>query len=178
MKKLLILMLLGLTGMTALGAERAVPELDRVAAALQPVMATLAPAPEVKTDGASTLTVSYQTQTFKIHGASMAGEFAKEAHDETGPTFKGFVLSVSTQPKGQINQGMTPQILRRPYWQTYLQVTPVAGSDKQLFWGLSYGSRTDPALLARIRQAVESLKDAPNPAASAVTPGKPGEPQR
>ena len=87
----------------------------------------------------------------------MTGEFSREAHDEIGPTFKGFVLFVDVQPKGEVNQAETPQTLRRPYWETYIQVTPVAGSDKQLYWGLSYGSQTDTNLLAQIRQAIEKI---------------------
>jgi hypothetical protein len=177
MKKRLLLIVLGMAGIVAIGADYQDPELMRVVVALTPSMATLSPIPEVKTNGQSSLTISYRAQTFKIHGSSMTGEFSKEAHDEIGPTFKGFVLFIHVQPKGQFNQACTPHTLQRPYWRTYIQVTPVAGSDKQLYWGLSYGSRADTNLLAQLRQAIEELKDKPNQAAEVATP-KDDEPGR
>jgi len=160
--------ILGMAALVASGADRLASELDQVVVALQPAIATLSPSPDIKTNGPAALTVSYRAQTFKIHGASMTGEFAKEAHDEIGPTFKGFVLFVDVQPKGEVNQAGTPQTLREPYWQTYLQVTPLAGSDKQLYWGLSYGSRTDTNLLAHIRGTIEGMKDKANRASDAT----------
>jgi len=163
MKYTLIVAMLAV-GALAFAGDVSAPELGKVAAAMQPITATLSPAPEVKTNEASSLTVSYRTQTFKIHGGSMTGAFSKDAHDEVGPTFKGFVLFVAVQKRGEANQAVTPQTLRRPYWETYIQVTPLAGSDKQLYWGLSYGSRTDTNLLAQIRQAIEQLREEPNPA--------------
>ena len=161
MRKHLILMAFVMSCLACSGADALAPELEKVMAGLRSVTAVLSPAPEIRTNEASSLTVSYKTQIFKIHGGSMSGEFAREAHDEQGPTAQGFMLTVSVQQKGEINQGVVPQTLRAPYWQTYLQVTPVAGSDKQLFWGLSFGMRTDAKLLAQIREAVEGLKDNP-----------------
>ena len=163
MKHSLILAMLAV-GCAAFADDSQAPELGQVVAALQPITAALSPAAEVKATGPSSVTISYRTQTFKIHGGSMSGEFAKEAHDEVGPTSKGFVFSVDVQKKGEVNQAATPQTLRRPYWETYIQVTPVSGSDRQLYWGLSYGSRTDTNLLAQIRQAIEHMKEDPNTA--------------
>ncbi len=162
MKIKLLLMNLGMAGFLAVAADAPAQELARVIEELQPVLSTLSPSPKVTTNSQSSLAVSYQTQTFKIHSGSMTGEFSKEAHDEIGPTYKGFVLFVDVQPEGEVNQAVTPQTLRRPYWQTYIQVTPVAGSDKQLYWGLSFGSRTDTNLLSQIRQAIEGMKEKPN----------------
>lgn len=162
MKQELIVIMLAF-GVLACAGETPAPELRRVVAAIQPVTATLSPVTEVTTNSTTSVTISHLTQTFKIHGSSMTGEFSKEAHDQVGPTFKGFSLFVQVQEKGETNQAVTPQTLRRPYWLTYLQVTPVASSDKQLFWGLSYGSRTDTNLLAKIRHAVESMGEEPDP---------------
>lgn len=89
----------------------------------------------------------------------MAGEISKEAHDELGPTFKGFVLKIRNQQRGEINQAVTPQTLHRPYWRTYLEVTPVKGTEEQLYWGLSYGSRTDTNLIQKIMGTIEGMKE-------------------
>lgn len=109
------------------------------------------------TTNETTLTASFQTMTFKIHGRFMTGEIEKEARDDVGPKHTGFILTASLQPKGEINQACTPQTLQRPYWLTDLDVTPVAGSDRQLYWGLSYGTRTDTNTLAHLRAAVRDL---------------------
>ena len=159
MNRQLITALVTFSGTIAFASESPDAALVRLAQRLAPVISVLVPAVEVKTNAPSTLAIVYRAQTYKIHGVSMTGEISKEAHDEVGPTFKGFVLSVQVQPKGEINQAATPQTLREPYWQTYLQLTPLAGSDKQLYWGLSFGSRTDTNLLARIRRKIEDLNE-------------------
>ena len=38
-----------------------------------------------------------------------------------------------------------------------LDVTPLASSDRQIYWALSYGSRTDEKLLNGVRQALRGL---------------------
>ena len=120
------------------------PDLKQVAIALRPVLEKL----DIKADisypsGTTSLVVSYRSQLYKIHGRSMNGEISPDAHDETGPSFKGFVLRVHLQDKGEVNQAVTPQTLQEPYWQTYLDVTPISGTQKQVYWALSFGSRTD-----------------------------------
>lgn len=133
--------------------------LKNVAVKLEPVLEKLSPKAEVTyPPGSASLVIGYRTQKFKIHGRSMTGEISKEAHDEVGPSFKGFVLKVRLQERGEINQGITPQTLKGPYWQTDIDVTPLKGSGKQAFWGLSYGSRMDPKLLDQIRKVLKGLE--------------------
>jgi len=149
-------------------------ELKRIGSVLQPVLAKLEPKPEIsQPSGTSTLLVTYKAQNYKIHGRSMSGEISPEAHDELGPTFKGFVLQVHLQEKGEINQAVTPQTLEGPYWKTDLDVAPLAGSQKQIYWALSYGRRTDTELLTKIRQSLRDLKDAePTAPGKAPTPAR------
>lgn len=128
------------------------PELGKVIQSLQPVFAELNPIPEIKySDDGKTVKVAYKTQVYKIHGSFMTGEISKEAHDETGPTYQGFILSVSLEKKETPHQAVIPQTIRYPYWKTDLRITTIARSDEQLYWYLSYGSRTDEALLKKIR---------------------------
>jgi hypothetical protein len=135
-------------------------ELKLVESALQPVLEKLNPKPEISyPSSSSTLLVSYKPQMYKIHGRSMDGEVSPNAHDELGPSFKGFVLKVHLQEKGDVNQAVTPQTLRAPYWQTDLDVTPLTGTQKQIFWGLSYGSRADTNLLTQVRKTLHELKN-------------------
>jgi hypothetical protein len=108
------------------------------------------PAAEARTDVADVLNVTYLSRTLKVHSSDMVGEFSAEAHAETGAAAQGFVLADHVQPKGQINQPSTPQNQTRPYWKSLLAVTPVTGTEKQPYWALSYGSRTDAEFLKKI----------------------------
>ena len=153
--------MLAIAGLAFAGDGTPDPDLERVVGAVRRTTAALTPPPQVRSTGPQSVTITYQTRGFKVHAASMTGEYAGEVHDETGPGAKGFMLGIDLQKRGEANQAVTPQTLRRPYWETYLQVTPLAGSDRQLFWGLSYGPRTDTNLLARIRQTMDSMKGTP-----------------
>ena len=136
-----------------------ISELKFVASALQPILEKLDPKAEINYPSSSpTLVIAYKSQMYKIHSRSMRGEVVPDAHDELGPSFKGFVLRVHLQDKGEVNQG-PPQTLREPYWQTDLDVTPLANTQKQIYWGLAYGVRTDTNLLAEIRKTLSGLKN-------------------
>ena len=131
-------------------------ELKLVASALQPVLQKLDPKPDLSYPSSSpTLLITYKSQMYKIHGRSMTGEVSPDAHDELGPSFRGFVLRVHLQEKGEANQAATPQSLREPYWRTDLDVTPLPGTQKQIYWSLSYGVRTDNDLLAQIKRTLQ-----------------------
>ena len=49
----------------------------------------------------------------------------------------------------------------RPYWNTYLDVTPITGTNKQVYWGLSYWGRTDQKVLSEIKEALWKLDKSP-----------------
>jgi hypothetical protein len=133
--------------------------LKQIANALRPVLEKLEPKADIAyLSSTASLVVGYRSQPYKIHGRSMTGEVSPDAHDEIGPSFKGFVLRVHLQGKGEINQAVTPQTIGEPYWQTYLNVTPIGGTRKQIYWALSYGSRTDATLLSQIRKALNGLE--------------------
>ncbi|MDA1138632.1 MAG: hypothetical protein O3B01_08620 [Planctomycetota bacterium] len=142
-------------------------DLKQVAIALRPVLEKIDLDADISyPSGTTTLVVSYRSQLYKIHGRSMTGEVSPDAHDETGPSFKGFVLRVHLQDQGEVNQADTPQTFQEPYWQTYLDVTPIGGTQKQIYWALSFGSRTDTKLLTKLRNALNDMKNAEQDAAS------------
>jgi hypothetical protein len=128
------------------------------------------------------LTVKYRTRTFMVHGGSKTGAFSEELREEEGPDLRGFLLRVHAQDKGTVNQAEVPQTIRRPYWHTDLDVTAVAGTDRQLYWALSYVAGTDRGLLKKIGEAIAGLGDAKKPRSVTVTPldattVKPHEPE-
>ena len=135
------------------------PALQQVEKRLQSALSSLSLPPTVEhADGGLTLLVRYRTQTFRVHSRSMTGEWSAEATDQTGPSYRGFILRVSLQRLGEVNQATTPQTLQEPYWRTYLDVTPVAGTSWQIYWSLSYGSRIDEPLLALLKKTLQDLE--------------------
>jgi hypothetical protein len=137
--------------------------LNAVIRTIQPTLDKLKPEAKVEyPENSRSVRVLYLPQSFKVHGRSMTGEIAAVAHDEIGPSFKGFVLTASLQRKGEANQAVIPQTLTDPYWRTNLDVTPLGKTDKQIFWRLSYGSRMDEKILAEIRDKLKSLNDLAN----------------
>jgi hypothetical protein len=140
--------------------EKLQPDMKLVSKALAPLLKNLDPKPvmEISNHG-HTINIQFRPQTFKIHGKSKSGEIAAEAHDEVGPSFKGFVLNIHLQPKGEINQAVTPQTVQRPYWLMDLEITELAKTDHQIYWALSYGSQTPKDVLKEIREKLSALAE-------------------
>lgn len=138
--------------------------LAQVRARLEPLLSRLEPAPVVEAPpGGQSLVVTYVPQTYKVHARSMTGQVATNVHDEVGPGFKGFVLRVQLQDKGEVNQACTPQTIQEPYWLTDLEVTPLGDTDQQLYWSLSYMRRTSTNVLEEIRKALKDLAAGADP---------------
>lgn len=133
-------------------------ELHAVAKALQPILETLGPKAKIEYRDKS-LFVTFLPQSFKIHGRAKSGRINEQAHDEIGPSYQGFVLKAHLQPRGEVNQAEVPQTIQEPYWLTGLDVTPIAETDKQVYWALLYGSQMDQKLLDKIRGKLKALKD-------------------
>jgi hypothetical protein len=141
-------------------SHQSYPILKRAEQTLRSALADIEPDLEVEYPTSSfSLIVNYKTQDFVIRPRSKTGAISEQTYNETGPSFRGFAMKCHLQPAGTINQAEIPQTIKEPYWQTDLNVTQVAGTDKQLYWALSYGSRTEKSLLTRIRKAMESLSN-------------------
>jgi hypothetical protein len=157
MRRCLLFVVLCSLGLTAAAQEPATV-LRKVEEQLKPILAQLTPPPVVEQPGQTqSLVVRYRPQKFMVHGHSMTGEWSANALERLGPSYTGFVLSVHLQPLGEVNQAVTPQTIQEPYWKTYLNVTPVAGTTNQIYWALSSGSRMDEKVLASLRTALEKL---------------------
>ena len=148
--------------------------LIRVEKQIKPILAGMAsnpPACVLNSDG-TYLTVSYETQKFMVHRSDMTGDWSSNAVEEVGPKRKGITLHVSVEPLGYPNQLWLPQTQHEPYWDTYVNVTPVSGTTNQLWWLLSYGSSAaDKGIVKRLQEAIESLN---GPDVASRIPGEPG----
>lgn len=105
----------------------------------------------------STMIVSYRPREFMVHRGTKIGKLSDEAFETTGPDYRGFILKVHIEELGTVHQAEVPQTVREPYWRTYLGMTVLGGANKQAYWTLSYGSKTDARLLKEIKQAMSEL---------------------
>jgi hypothetical protein len=140
-------------GQVHAGTAKPDPALEAAATALRALCKAHA---SFSTRGSQSLLVKYKTRKFMVHGMSMIGEHNQEAHEEEGPRYNGFLLSIHLQEAGTVMAAVVPQTIRRPYWQTDLDVV-VCGAGKQLYWALSYGASTGPAVLKQVRDALGGL---------------------
>ena len=148
-------------GTTNVNASTTNATLAIVAAALRPVLDRIDPKPAIefpKGDPQS-LEVFCLTQKYTIHEKFKSGRVGTNSYEEVGPSHGGFMLRIHVQPKGDVNQAVTPQTLKEPYWLTDLDVTPIAGADKQIYWALSYAGRSPTNVLSEIRAALKRLEE-------------------
>jgi hypothetical protein len=130
----------------------------RVAGNLQPALAALTPAPTLEypdndADGGSLL-IRYQTDAFSVAAGSMPLNpgAATNQVQEIGPKTNGFLLEITLEDLGAGNEVKTPSTNKETYWKTFFNCTPVGDSPHQIFWALSYGDQTDPALIEQLKQ--------------------------
>lgn len=133
--------------------------LEKVQNCLITVLKPLNPEPSIEyAKHSKSLIIKYRTRKFMVHSGSKIGRFSEKAHEAVGPDFDGFMLQVHVQDAGTVNQARTPQTVWRPYWKTDLDVTQIAGTSKQIYWGLSYGSSPDGSLLSRVGKTLRELE--------------------
>jgi hypothetical protein len=132
--------------------------LRQVEERLRPVLTGLTPTPTVEhAEYSQSLLVYYRPQRFLVHGRNKPGEWSTNVIETIGPSFTGFVLRVHLERLGEVNQVITPQTIHEPYWRTFLDVTPIAGTTNQIYWALSFAGRTDEKLLASMKEALQGL---------------------
>ncbi len=107
------------------------------------------------------LIANYRTRTFQVYDQSRGGKYSDQPRETVGPSYKGFRLQLYLQENDTINMAAVPQTLRKPYWNTDLDLRLLKGTSKQVYYGLSYGSRIDQDLLQQVKKAVNSLGPAP-----------------
>lgn len=131
------------------------PHLSRIRTAIDEVLEDLQA--DVRGTGTgNSLTYAYQTQKFMVHSISMTGSISEKAHEEQGPGYRGFLMTI-TQHKGIYQeQALIPQGLKRPYWTTYLNAYPINANSEYIRLNLSYGSRTDRKLLEKIKACIST----------------------
>ena len=121
-------------------------EIEKEFSGLDPALAFEVPR---SCDG-RTLMVRYKTRDYTVHLRGKDGRISKNAARREGPSDDGILLNVHVQYLGRVNQADTPQTLRHPYWLEFLQVHEIEKEHKQIYFGLSYGSLTDPEQVAKL----------------------------
>lgn len=103
------------------------------------------------------LVMRYKTRNYMIYPSDMTGHLGQDLVESEGPGDGGILMKIHVQKKGEVNQAVVPQTLKRPYWTTYLNVYPVEGENKQLFVSISFRNTTDKKLIARAKLCLEKL---------------------
>lgn len=96
---------------------------------------------------------SANTRTFSVHGGSKIGRWSEEPHIETGPGFQGFIIAVAIQEGPYVGAAVVPQVLRMPYWQTFVDAAALDGDERHVKINFSFGARVP----IRLQHAVMSL---------------------
>lgn len=146
------------TGFPAKREKTASGELKILETALAPALDGLAPASEVSfLPEENTMQADFSAKTYQASEMSYSGGSRIAPRYERGPDEEGFMLTIQLQKAGTVNPAYKPSALEKSNWKTETGVAPVAGSQKQAYWVLSYGKQTDPALLEKFRQGWQSL---------------------
>ena len=134
------------------------PALLKAEKALRAVLADVDPEPLFEySEHSESLVVKYRTRKFMVHSTTKTGKHSEKAIEVEGPSYQGFQLKIHLQKAGTVNQAKVPQTLRRPYWRMDLDVTLIPATDKQFYWGLSYGTRVNKDLLKQVKEAINGL---------------------
>jgi hypothetical protein len=103
------------------------------------------------------LVMRYKTKEYLVYPTLGAGRPNVALQRRDGPLDEGVLLSIHLQPKGQLNALKVPQTFEEPYWSTFVNVYPIAGTDKQIFLRLSFrdAARTD-LIIKKIKRIAET----------------------
>ncbi len=146
MKQIAIALICGLLTVPCLADE---PMCREYQTKLQAVIQQHHPDAKVEKED-NRLVYRFHTQTFKIHAVNMQGHIYENAHDEEGPNVDGILVRVSLRERERegesVGQAVIPQTIRRPYWQTFINVYPVSAS-QNLWVSISFGTKTDKNML-------------------------------
>jgi hypothetical protein len=110
------------------------------------------------------------TMTFTLHSVSKTGEVYPQTHQQEGPNFKGFILTVSLREGPYLGAATTPQTLQGPYFPTFIDA-PATADGKGHFWvTFSYGKGIDEEVRSAILGAIPKTRFQPDRAASRSRP--------
>ena len=101
------------------------------------------------------LVVRFKTRQYVIHPRTKGGRISEQTVTQEGPSDDGFLLRAHVQPLGEVNQADVPQTIRQTYWSLYLQVFGIEEQKKQIYFALSYNSRTKPELIKQLKDIAE-----------------------
>lgn len=162
MIRLITVLVLLICSATALAADpKDAPDavLVELRSKLEKELSDLKPAPTFEISphsGGKSMVMRYKTREYQVHIPEGQGRLSKDLHTEVGPDAGGLMLNVHVQAYGVNNQAVVPQTLRNPYWDTYLDVYPLAAKDKQIYCGLSSRFTTDKKLIERIKKILSA----------------------
>lgn len=110
-------------------------------------------------DGA--VVARYHTRRFLVYAASKTGKFVDKPHEEVGPDYDGFMLTIRLHQGPAVAQAVSGQEYREPYWTTHLETWEAQKDQRYLSLNFCYGSRVPSSLLGRIQAIVRDTIEKP-----------------
>ncbi len=132
--------------------------LSQVAELLSKVAEEMKPVASVEQNGRSVI-LSHRTRTYMVYSTDKLGRHSEKAHEEVGPMYDGMIVQVTVQDGRYAGAAEIPQDLQEPYWKTFVNAYPISKGKQHLHVNISYGSRTDQAMIKRIKSILESMID-------------------
>ena len=142
-------------------------------------LSTLDPKPTFEIPESSagrSLVVRYKTRQYVVHPKNKAGRISEKTEIQEGPSDDGFFLRAHIQPLGEVNQAVVPQIIRQTYWMLDLQVYEMENANKQIYFALSFNSRTNPELIKALKEIAAQAGADPPATKPAVKPSVKAQP--
>jgi hypothetical protein len=151
------------TGFPAKREETASGDLKGLEESLAPAMADLTPKPSLSfLPEENMLHVDFRTKAFKVSDLSYIGTGMVPPGYEYGPEEQGFMLTAQAQGAGRPNSLSEMGTPKGVHWKTEFGISRVPGTSRQISWSLSYGKKTDPELLEKLRVSLKDLKASVN----------------
>lgn len=109
------------------------------------------------------LLCEYETETFMVHGRLMSGGYSKKPIAQVGPNANGFLIRINVEEfdNGSGNQagGLVLGVYRQIYWNDYINVYKITGTNRVIHLRLSYGvvkSQENRKLFDELRKTLTS----------------------
>ena len=109
---------------------------------------------------------------YTVHSVSKIGKVSETPHQEEGPNFQGFMLSVSLEQGEYVGAAKVPQTLQGPYFPTFIDAVAIEDAKSHYLVHFCYGSRLDPELKKAIFEALpqRASREGGEPDAKAQVP--------
>jgi len=157
----LLLCVLGHINVSSAKEDYSDPIIRTLRAEIKKELVELDPKPtfEVpRSSDARTLIVRYRTRDYHVHTYDNKGRIRGTLSSSEGPSDEGFLLNIHIQYLGRTNNAVTLQPIQHKHWKEDVAVYKVEKEFKQIYFSLSYNTKTDPDLIATLKKIADRVR--------------------